>query len=153
MQTLYNAMVVVHIISAILGMGPGFFLTQIVLTAKTMAELRHAYIIRRRLHLFVMIGGILLLVTGLIMGAIRPFLFTTGWYVISLILYLIALAFGPFILKPVTKPIYVLLKEHKGKDIPPTYRKYEEKLLFYERIINIIFIVIILLMIIKPSFS
>lgn len=153
MQTLYHTMAVIHVISAILGIGPGFFLTQVATTAKTMTELRHAYTIRRRLHLFVMIGGILLLVTGLIMGAIRPYLFVTGWYVVSILLYFIALAFGPFVLKPLSKPIYALLLEHEGEDVPPTYTKRAKKLFRYERLINVIFIVIILLMIIKPSFS
>lgn len=151
MQTLYNTMVVVHVLSAILGMGPGFFLTRIVSKAKTMAELRHGYYIRRHLHVFVMVGGILLLVSGLVMGSIRPSLFTETWYIASLILYLIALSFGPFVLKPISKPIYALLSEHEGDDIPVHYHTHAQKLFRYERLINVIFLIIILLMITKPT--
>lgn len=152
MQTLYNLLVVVHVMSAILGMGPGFYLTFVASKAKTMTELRYAYEIRHRLHIFVMIGGILLLVSGLAMGFLRPSLFTAFWYIASLALYLIALAFGPFVLKPLTKPIKTLLSEHQHDNVPPEYVKLANKLFRYEWITNIIFFIIILLMITKPTF-
>src|SRR5690606_28944969 len=96
--TVYKILVVVHIFSAILGMGPGFVLTMITKSAKTMGELRNAYIIKHRVHLMVMYGGILLLVSGLLMGAINTGLFRQGWYVMSLILFLVGLALGPLLL-------------------------------------------------------
>ena len=40
----------------------------VVTKANTMTELRHAYLIRNRIHIFVMVGGTLLLLTGLMMG-------------------------------------------------------------------------------------
>ncbi len=153
MQTLYQIMVVIHVVSAILGMGPGFFLTAIVSNAKTMGELQHGFQIRRRLHGFVMAGGLLLLASGLIMGIIRPSLFTETWYAASLLLFIIALAFGAFVLKPLSQPIYSLLAEHKGDEIPPEYNQHAQKLFFYERITNFIFIIIILLMITKPNIT
>lgn len=152
MQTIYNLLVVIHVMSAILGMGPGFYLTFVASKAKTMTELRYAYDIRHRLHIFVMIGGILLLASGLAMGFLRPSLFTAFWYIASLSLYLIALAFGPFVLKPLTKPIKALLSEHQQDNIPPEYVKLADKLFRYEWITNIIFFIIILLMITKPTF-
>lgn len=118
---LYRILLVVHVISAILGLGPGFIMIYVVTKAKTMTELRHAYFIRNRLHNFVMVGGTLLLLTGLAMGAMRPYLFNMGWYVISLVLFLVALGFGPVILSPRSKPIKSLLSNHPGDDIPTEY--------------------------------
>lgn len=115
-----------------------------------MPQLRHAYLIRNRLHIFVMIGGSLLLITGLAMGAINPYLFRAGWYVTALTLFLTALAFGPIVLSPKSKPIKALLKSHAGNDIPAEYFKLANKLFFYERIENVIFLVIIILMVLKP---
>lgn len=115
-----------------------------------MTELRYAYLIRNRLHNFVMVGGSLLLLSGLTMGIIQPYLFYTGWYVISLILFLIALGFGPIILSPRSKPIKKILKTHKGEEIPDEYYKLANKLFFYERLENTIFLIIILLMVLKP---
>jgi len=122
----------------------------IVTKANTMTELRHAYSIRNRLHIFVMVGGSLLLITGLAMGAINPYLFQMGWYVTALTLFLIALGFGPVALSPRSKPIKALLKSHKDDDIPEEYYRLAGKLFFYERIENVIFLVIIVLMVLKP---
>jgi uncharacterized membrane protein len=131
-------------------MGPGFFLSRIVKSARTMTELRHAYMIKHNLHVFVMIGGILLVVTGLLMGTINTSLFQSGWYLASLTLFITALAMGPLILAPRSKPIKEILKNYQGDDIPEEYH-YLSKILFrYERIENTIFVVIIVLMILKP---
>jgi uncharacterized membrane protein len=149
-MTLYRFLVLIHVLSAIIGLGPGFMMIYIVKKAKTMTELRHAYTIRNRLHIFVMAGGTLLLVTGLAMGIINSYLFHAGWYVTALTLFLIALAFGPLALSPRSKPIKALLKSHSDDKIPAEYDALARKLFFYERIENVIFLVIIVLMVLKP---
>lgn len=149
-MSFYQLLVFVHIFSAILGIGPGFAMLYIVTKATTMSEIRHAYIIRHRLHIFVMVGGTLLLVTGLLMGMINPNLFRQGWYVVSLILFLIALAAGPIVLSPLSKPIKVLINNYQGEDIPESYHELSKKLFFHERMTNVIFLIIIGLMILKP---
>lgn len=149
-MTFYELLVFIHVFSAILGMGPGFVMIYIVTKATTMTELKHAYIIRNRLHIFVMIGGTLLLITGLLMGYLHPYLFEQGWYVTSLVLYLIALGFGPTVLSPRSMPIKTMLKEHNGDEIPTEYFTLSKKLFFFERIENVIFLIVIALMILKP---
>lgn len=149
-MTLYSFLLFIHIFSAILGMGPGFIMIQVVKKAKNMSELRHAYLIRKTLHIFVMAGGSLLLLTGLIMGAINPMLFQAGWYVSSLILFLIALALGPVALAPSFRPIKDILENNKGNEIPESYYHLVKKLFFYERLENVIFLIVIALMILKP---
>ncbi|MRG85692.1 DUF2269 family protein [Salinibacillus xinjiangensis] len=149
-MSFYMLLVTVHIFSAILGMGPGFVMISVVSKAKTMSELRTAYAIRNRLHSYVMVGGTLLLITGLWMGFLNPSLFKTGWYVVSLTLFLIALAFGPLLLSPKSKPIKKLLQSYDGDEIPDEYYQLEKKLFLYEKLENTIFLIIIGLMIIKP---
>ena len=149
-MTFYRFLVLIHVFSAILGLGPGFIMIYIVTRATTMTELRHAYLIRNRLHIFVMVGGTLLLLTGLSMGAMNHYLFHAGWYVTSLTLFLIALAFGPLILSPRSKPIKALLKNHTDDIIPAEYYGLAKRLFFYERIENVIFLIIIVLMVLKP---
>ena len=150
MITFYKVVVFIHIFSAILGMGPGFILTTVVKSGKTMTELRHSYKIRHKLHIFVMIGGMLLLVTGLTMGFLNPILFRMGWYVTSLVLFLAALAIGPIVLSPRSKPVKELLATHKGEDIPEEYWRLSKVLFRFEHLENVIFIMIIALMILKP---
>src|SRR5699024_363230 len=149
-MSFYNILVFIHIFSAILGLGPGFVMIYIVTKASNMMELRHAYLIRNRIHIFVMVGGTLLLVTGLLMGWMHPYLFLSGWYVLMLVLFLVALAFGPVVLSPRSKPIKALLKNHQGEEIPEEYYVLARKLFFFERIENVIFLIVIALMILKP---
>lgn len=146
----YKLLVFIHVFSAILGLGPGFIMIYIVTKATNMTELRHAYAIRNRLHIFVMVGGTLLLITGLWMGVLHPYLFHAGWYVISLILFLVALSFGPVVLSPRSKPIKTLLANVQREEIPDEYYTLSNKLFFYERIENAIFLIVIALMIAKP---
>ena len=152
MSFIYNSLVFIHIFSAILGMGPGLVMTAVVTLSKpqTMSELKHSFKVRHSLHIFTMVGGILLLVSGLLMGALKPYWFTQGWYVTSLILFLVALAMGPFVLTPRSKPIKRLFEEVQGEKIPDVYDDLSKELFFYERVINISFLVIISLMILKP---
>ncbi|MEW9053159.1 MAG: DUF2269 family protein [Neobacillus sp.] len=150
MITFYKVLVFLHIFSAIIGMGPGFILTTVVKSGKTMTELRHSYAIRHKLHIFVMIGGTLLLITGVAMGTLNPILFQMGWYVTSLLLFLAALAIGPLVLSPRSKPIKALLEKHTGEEIPEKYYELSKVLFRYEYLENIIFIIIITLMILKP---
>lgn len=150
LMTLYNWLVLIHVFSAILGMGPGFILIFVAKSPQNLTELRHGFRIRARLHIFVMIGGTLLLLSGLMMGYLNPALFQAFWYVTSLVLFLVALAFGPLVLSPRSKPIKILLKEQKGDEIPPGYPNMVRNLFFWERIENTIFLIIILLMILKP---
>ncbi|MFD1850847.1 DUF2269 family protein [Oceanobacillus bengalensis] len=151
-MTFYDILVFIHIFSAIIGMGPGLIMTFVVTKAKptNMTELRHAFAIRNSLHILTMVGGTLLLITGIWMGFINPYWFSQGWYMTSLILFLVALAFGPFLLKPRSIPIKKLLKEYQGEEIPETYYRLSKKLFKAEHIENIIFIIIIALMITKP---
>ncbi|HLS20625.1 MAG TPA: DUF2269 family protein [Bacillota bacterium] len=149
-MSFYKILVFIHVISAIVGLGPGFILTFIVMKTRNMAEVRHAFYLRNRIHIFVMIGGILLLTTGLLMGFLNPTLLKQGWYITSLILFLLTLASGPFVLKPISIPIQRILSEHEGDEIPEDYYKHANRLFLSEHILNFIFVIIIILMILKP---
>ena len=149
-MSLYSFILLIHILSAILGMGPGFVMIYVISKATNLSELKHAYIIRNRLHQFVMVGGTFLILSGITMGIMQPYLFYRGWYVSSIVLFLIALSFGPFVLAPKSKPIKELLNQHTRENIPEAYYPMAKKLFFYERIENSIFILIIILMVLKP---
>ena len=146
----YKILVVIHILSAILGLGPGFMLIQLVKKPKSLSELKNGFKSRKKIHIFVMIGGVLLLFTGLTMGFINPVWFKNFWYVSSLVLFIIALCIGPILLSPRSKKIKKLLKEHDGNEIPDAYWPLAKSLFFWERVENAIFLIIIILMILKP---
>jgi uncharacterized membrane protein len=51
-----------------------------------------------------MVGGTLLLLSGLAMGFINTYLFRMGWFVTSLVLFLVALGFGRLYYLPYQSP-------------------------------------------------
>ncbi|MGP4039845.1 DUF2269 family protein [Gracilibacillus sp. D59] len=150
MQTIYTGLVIIHIFSAIVGIGPGFVLTTIVKSAKSLPEIRQAFALKAKVHIFVMIGGTLVLVTGFLMGAINPSLFQQGWYLTSLILYLVALSLGPTLLKKFSAPIKELITDPSLETVPAAYHVNVQKLLRAEYIENTLLLIIIFLMITKP---
>ncbi|WEG11792.1 DUF2269 family protein [Pullulanibacillus sp. KACC 23026] len=147
---LFKLLLLIHVASAIFGLGPGFAFIPIKQSAKTLEQLRFAYAANGLLHRFVMIGGFLLLLTGLLMGSFNHALFHQGWYVTSLIIYLAALALGPFYLSPKVKPIHALLKDAKGPEIPEEYYEQHKAVLRGEWVLNGLFTLIIILMLTKP---
>ncbi|SHN22791.1 DUF2269 family protein [Gracilibacillus kekensis] len=150
MQSLYTWLVIIHIFSAIVGIGPGFILTTIVRSAKTMPEIRQAFALKKTIHIFVMIGGILVLITGLSMGAIRPILFQQGWYITSMFLYLVALSLGPTFLKTYSAPIKKILSDQSIEQVPASYYPHLHRLLRIEYLENGLLLIVIFLMITKP---
>jgi len=150
MNSLYTWLVILHIFSAIVGVGPGFVLTTIVKNAKTMTEIRFAFQLKMKVHIFVIIGGMLVLITGLIMGALKPILFQQGWYVASMLLYFSALLLGPTLLKRFSKPIKSLLADQSIQEVPKTYYQHVKRLLQTEYVANTLLLIVIFLMITKP---
>src|SRR5699024_5227784 len=120
-MSLYQCLVIIHIISAIIAIGPGFIMTYVVTKAANMTELRHAYWLRRRIHTFVMNDATSVMITGLWMGIINHYQFQQGWYVVSLILYLTVLGAGPTLLASKLKPIKKILADHNHEEIPAAY--------------------------------
>ncbi|WP_208588909.1 DUF2269 family protein [Gracilibacillus suaedae] len=150
MNSIYTILVVIHIFSAIVGIGPGFVLTTIVKSANSLIEIRHAFALKAKVHIFVMIGGILVLITGLLMGVLKPVLFQQGWYLASMILYFAALSLGPTLLKKFSTPIKELIADPNLENVPSAYHENLQKLLRVEYIENTLLLIIILLMITKP---
>ena len=150
METFYRILVFLHILSAIAGIGPGFVLTTITKFAKTLDQARYAHFVKLKVHILVMIGGTMVLLTGLTMGAIKPVLFQQGWYLTSMILYLIALVLGPTLLKKHSRAVREILEDSSLKELPAQYEVSSKKLIHLEYIVNILLLIVIVLMITKP---
>ncbi|WP_078060090.1 DUF2269 family protein [Gracilibacillus timonensis] len=150
MMTFYNILILIHIISAIIGIGPGFVLTTIVKHAHTMTDIRFAFTVKRRLHHFIQVGGALLLLSGLLLGVITPSLFQQGWYLTSLVLYLLVLILGATLLRKISAPIRQMLADQTLTETPAYYHELRNRLLRVEYAVNALLLVIILLMVLKP---
>ncbi|HJV44321.1 MAG TPA: DUF2269 family protein [Bacillota bacterium] len=150
MDNVYSFLVVVHIFSAIFGVGSLFILSAIIRMGKNMQELRFSYEIFNKVHFYAVVGTISLLISGLTMGALRHNLFNLAWVQISALLIIIFFIIGPIWLRPIMKPILELVQTHKGEEIPEEYYRLYRRMIPVEIAIAVIFILITILMILKP---
>lgn len=87
---MYSLFVFIHIVAAIMGLGATFGFPIIAKSAKTVSQAKHTLELLKKLEILPKIGSVTLLVTGIILGIMNPSLFGTGWYLISIALYLAA---------------------------------------------------------------
>ena len=88
MYYLYTSLLVFHILSAIFGVGPVFLFNMILKRAKSAEQLRYAHHIVEKLNRNANVSFGVILISGLLMGWINPYLFQTEWYIASLVLFL-----------------------------------------------------------------
>lgn len=150
MNHLYNLLIVVHILSAIVGVGPVLFINFILRKTKNNEELMYAHRLVEKLNRNANVGFGLLLLTGLLMGWINPFYFQMTWYVVSLSLFLLSACYAIFIIEPKLKQLAQIVSNAKVSTISDEYRALYKKKAAYDVVGNMLLIAIIILMILKP---
>ena len=118
---LYSILLLIHVLSAIIGLGVTFAFPVIANSAKNLSQLKHTLGLMKRLEKFPQIGGVFLLVTGLIMGIITPTYFTKVWFVGSIVLYLLIEGLIYFVIGPKMKKVVPLVMSAEGEKIPEEY--------------------------------
>ncbi|WP_456277230.1 DUF2269 family protein [Bacillus sp. AK128] len=98
----------------------------------------------------VTIGSIILLLTGLAMGALNPALFKQIWYITSIILFFIALYLAVGFAGKRTKKAVEMLNAHQGDDIPIEVSTLNKSIGMTGMGSALIAVVMIFLMSVKP---
>ena len=83
-------LVLIHVLSAIVGVGPTFFGHVLVRNNQTPEQLRHSLKLAGRLDVFPKVGGTVAVLTGILLIALNDYgAFTQLWLVGSLVLYVL----------------------------------------------------------------
>jgi len=83
-------LVLIHVLSAIIGIGPTFFGHVLVRNNQTLEQLRHNLKLAGGLDFFPKIGGTLAVITGILLIVLNDYgTFTQLWLVGSLVLYVL----------------------------------------------------------------
>lgn len=149
---LYTALVVIHVLAVILGVGPVFLFNTILMRAQTADKLQYAHLIIGKLNRNANLSYGIILLSGLAMGWIYPWLFQMEWYIASLVLFFISGIYAMTAIEPVLKRMKGISDQSVTSEIPQEYEVLFQKKKVREWVANSIVIVIILLMIIKPVF-
>jgi len=85
-----QGLVLIHVLSAIIGIGPTFFGHVLVRINQTPEQLRHSMKLAGRLDFFPKVGGTLAVITGILLVVLNDYgKFTQLWLVGSLVLYVL----------------------------------------------------------------
>ncbi|RAP74527.1 DUF2269 family protein [Paenibacillus montanisoli] len=106
-------LVLIHVMSAIIGVGPTFFIHTLFGRKDNIGELRSAFKLGSKLELFPKIGGSLAVITGLILVFADGWEFVSFWILGSLALYIAIQVLVIGFAAPVTKQLGKLLEDTK----------------------------------------
>ena len=146
-MSIYGLLVLVHVIAAVAGLGASFSMPVVMRTPETSHQAKFSLDLSKN---FAKVGSIVLLITGLIMGIINPYLFKTGWYIASIVIYIGVQFIVAGIMPKKVKQMTEIIHSHEGEDVPESYGKINSELKPYNIIIHSAAIILIILMSIKP---
>ncbi len=114
-MSFYGIIVLLHVIGAICGIGAQFAQPLLVNKPKTVKQAQFALHANHAIDKLVIIGTITILLTGIVMGIMNTDLFTQGWYIISLILFITILPVaGGIVPKKVSQASGNIKKPQRG---------------------------------------
>ncbi|MFP7298460.1 DUF2269 family protein [Neobacillus niacini] len=149
-MTLYGGLVLIHVLAAVIGMGPSFVFPIIQSFGTTKQSLQLINHIIEKTEKVVTIGSIVLLLSGLTMGLINPDLFTQIWYITSIVLFFAGVYLAVVFSGKRTKKAVALLDAHQGNDIPSEVLTLNKSVGMAGAGSALIAVVMIFLMSVKP---
>lgn len=147
---MYGAVLFIHILAAIMGLGVAFGFPAIAKSAKTTTEAKFVLGLLKKMETIPKVGSIILLLTGLILGFLNPVLFKTGWYIISIVIYLAVQVIVAKMIPDHMKAQLAILENHSEENLPEEYLAIGKKSAGLERISHVAAIVLVVLMYFRP---
>lgn len=149
-MSFYGILVLLHVIGAICGIGAQFAQPLLLNRVKTVKQAEFALRVNHAIDKLILIGTLILLITGLIMGALNTYLFTQSWYIISLILFVTIMPVAGAIVPKKAAQQEEILKNHKGDELPESYLTLKKQAAPFNRYTYIATVIIVILMVTKP---
>ncbi|RJR05568.1 DUF2269 family protein [Candidatus Parcubacteria bacterium] len=149
-MSLYGLLLLIHIIAAVVGLGSTFAMPVLMSTAKTVTQAKFSHSVAGGIEKFAKIGSITLLLTGIAMGAVSPYLFKEIWFIASLVIYVLVQPIVAGILPKKNNLQIQILEKANGEELPTEYQQISKQLIPINNIVHISAIILIILMTIKP---
>ncbi|QCR32562.1 DUF2269 family protein [Lysinibacillus sp. SGAir0095] len=150
MDILFNLLLFIHILGAICGLGATFASPYILNSARNVRSAFNAHMVNAKVEKLAKIGSIAILATGLIMGFIHPYLFTTGWYISSIVLYILTQPIVAYLLPRYERALLEILESANGEDLPSEYIQIANKTKPLTRTTYFLLFLLVFLMVFKP---
>jgi uncharacterized membrane protein len=150
MSVVLGILVVLHVLAAIVGIGPAFILPLLGKSAKSGSQLRFVFGIIQKVNNFPKIGGITLLVTGILLMVVSKIGFSLMWLNLSLLLFVIIEVIIIGFIEPRMKKVARLIMTSEGDSIPTGFADSMKRIAPLEGTVHLLTFLIIILMVVKP---
>ncbi|MFY4775747.1 DUF2269 family protein [Metabacillus sp. RGM 3146] len=149
-MSLYGFLVLIHVIAAVCGLRATFAIPILMNRPKTASQAQFAFHVNEGIEKLAKIGSLTLLITGLLLGALNPFLFTKVWYIASLVLFVAVQPVVAVILPKRMAEQKKILDGYEGEELPDSYLQISKKIAPYNGFLHTAAILLIVLMVTKP---
>lgn len=149
-MTFYTFLLVLHIVAAVVGLGATFAMPALMTTVRTVSQAKFALNVSEKIEKFAKTGSISLLVTGIVMAIIHPYLFKEIWYIASLVIYVGVQPIAAGMLPKKAKLQMEALEGVNGDELPKEYLRLAKESAPLNNILHVAAIVLIVLMTVKP---
>ena len=150
LEILFKLLLLLHILGAICGLGATFASPFIMKNAKNVRTAAYAHQVNCKVEKLAKMGSVTLLITGLIMGILHPYLFKAGWYLISIGLYILTQPFVAYLIPKHTKTLISILEQNEGDKLPSDYIQVSKKIAPQTLTAQMILVILVFLMVFKP---
>lgn len=149
-MVVYDAVLFLHVLCAVMGLGVAFGFPILARTVKTAEQAKYTLLLFQKLEIMPKLGSIGLLLTGLLLAILEPWLWEEGWFITSIILYILAQVLVIGLLPKGLKRLADILEAHRGEELPQAYRAASKQNAKIEGMTHVLAFLLILLMVFKP---
>ena len=152
MVSLFGWILVLHILASIALIGPAVVVPVIRRSARTVGQLRFAFVVTNKVAALPKIGGSVLILTGVWLMILTKAGFSQLWLNISILLSLLTVATIEGLIGPRMKKIMesVSISQSEGDEIPADIGRSMKKIVPFETASQLLILFILVLMILKP---
>nr|WP_286182845.1 DUF2269 family protein [Bacillus sp. ISL-55] len=149
--TLYGLLVLVHVIAAVVGLGASFGMPVVAkFGAKSVTNAKVCFEINKKIEIFAKVGSLTLLASGILMAIVNPALWSQGWFISSLVIYvLIQPVVAGMLPKTIGQQVDLVMNSEDG-ELPAEYHQLDKKAAKLNGIAHVAAVVLIVLMSTKP---
>jgi uncharacterized membrane protein len=150
-MTLYGLLVLIHVIAAVVGLGASFGMPVVAkFGAKSVTNAKVCFEINKKIEVFAKVGSLTLLASGILMAIVNPTLWSQGWFIGSLVIYILIQPIVAGILpKTIEKQVDIVMKS-QDDELSPEYHQLDKKAAKLNGIAHVAAVVLIVLMSTKP---
>ncbi|MBB6669529.1 DUF2269 family protein [Cohnella nanjingensis] len=147
---MYPYLVLIHILSAVTALCAIIGYPIIMSGVRTAGQARFGLTLQKKMAILPMIGGTLLLLSGLALGVLEPDLFRQLWYGLSIVVFFVILLILAVLIPAGVKRQLEHLAIAGGDALPEAYLQSRRRSAWLEGAANLAALVSILLMVFKP---